>query len=211
VREAVVNYSGADWDRMLSSMGVRPQTAVKWAQPFAAEVQADRFSAGEADLLDWLPQILHESAMLECVEERLTYNPERIVRVWAGRFPSTADALPYAMQPTRLANKVYANRMGNGDEASGDGWTYRGRGPIQVTGRANYAAMGERIGQDLLSVPDLLCQPHYGLQAAIAWWEGNVPDGILSDQVKLRRRVNGGTLGLDHVVALRERLAEVLA
>jgi putative chitinase len=201
----------ADWRRILSGLGVRPFTVEKWVSPFADEVQLEKFSAGEADLLDWLPQILHESAMLECVEERLTYNPERICAVWPSRFPTMASAIPYAHNPVKLANKVYASRMGNGDEASGNGYLYRGRGPIQLTGKDAYIHVGDLMGQDLQYIPELMAQPRYGLEAAIAWWESRIPDSMLSDQVKLRRRVNGGTLGLDHVTALREKMVEVLA
>ena len=201
----------ADWLRILSGMGVRPLTSTKWASPFADEVQPENFSAGMDDIMDWLPQILWESAMLECMEERLTYNPERICRVWPSRFPTLASAVPFTMNPVKLANTVYANRMGNGDYASGDGWTFRGRGPIQLTGRAAYAHVGDLMGQDLTVSPDLLVQPHYALEAAIAWWEDRIPDDMLGDQVQLRRKVNGSTLGMENVAGLRLRLTELLA
>lgn len=201
----------SDWLEILAGLGVRPFTAAKWQHPFADEVQPENFSAGEADLIDWLPQILHESAMLECMEERLVYNPERICRVWPSRFPTLADAIPCSQNPQRLANTVYANRMGNGPYASGDGYRYRGRGPIQLTGRAAYDHVGDLIGQDLVGLPELMEQPRFGLQASIAWWEDRISDDMLSDQVKLRRRVNGGVLGLEHVAGLRTRLAELIA
>lgn len=204
-------YSDADWLRILDAMGVRAFTAAKWASPFADEVQPEKFSAGEADLIEWLPEILHESAMLESVEERLTYNPERIREVWPSRFPTVASAIPYSQNPVKLANFVYANRMGNGDVASGHGYLYRGRCPIQLTGRDAYIHIGTIVGQDLEYVPELMAQPHYGLQAAIAWWEDRIPDSMLSDQVKLRRRVNGSTLGLEKVTALRSKLVEAIA
>ena len=201
----------ANWLRILSGMGVRPFTAAKWMSPFSDEVQLDKFSAGEADLMDWLPQILYESAMLECMEERLTYNPERICAVWPRRFPTLASAIPYSMNPVKLANTVYANRMGNGDYDSGDGYRYRGRCPIELTGLDAYLHLGNIMGQDLDVNPDLLVQPHFGLQAALLWWEDAIPDSMLSDQVQLRRRVQGGLLGLDRVTALREKLGELIA
>lgn len=200
-----------DWLEILAGLGVRPLTAAKWQHPFADEVQPEKFSQGVRDLLDWLPQILHESAMLECTSERLSYTPERIVQVWPSRFPTLASAIPYAHSPAKLANKVYADRMGNGPESSGDGYRFRGRGPIQLTGRAGYAHVGDLIGQDLTSLPELMEQPRFGLEAAIAWWENKVPDEMLGDQVRLRRRVNGGTLGLAHVAGLRVKLQELLA
>jgi putative chitinase len=200
-----------DWRRILSGVGVRAFTVEKWVEPFGAEVQLDKFSAGEADLIDWLPQILHESAMLECVEERLTYNPERIREVWPSRFPTVASAIPCSHNPQRLANTVYADRMGNGDYASGDGWKYRGASPIQLTGLGAYGYVGDLIGQDLVNIPELLLQPHYGLIVAIGWWEGDVLDSMLGDQVKLRRKVQGSNLGLQQVVDLRKKLVELFA
>ena len=200
-----------DWLEILAGMGVRPVTAARWQHPFADEMQPDKFSQGISDLLDFLPQILHESAMLECTEERLSYTPERIRQVWPSRFPTLASALPYSHSPAKLANHVYANRMGNGDESSGDGFAFRGRGVIQLTGRAGYAHVGDLIGQDLTSLPELMEQPRYALMAAIAWWESRIPDEMLGDQVRLRRRVNGGTLGLEHVAKMRHQLAELIA
>jgi putative chitinase len=80
-----------------------------------------------------------------------------------------------------------------------------------LTGRATYARVGDRIGQDLIDMPDLIEQPHYALIAAIGWWEGDVPDAILSDQTKIRRRVQGGTLGLEHCQALYDKTLQVFA
>jgi putative chitinase len=158
-----------------------------------------------------VPQMLHECALLEHLEESLTYNPERICQVWPSRFPTLASAIPYSHNPKALANKVYAGRMGNRDEASGDGWRYRGRCPIMLTGHAAYLHVGDVMGQDLVVLPDLILQQHYGLVAARCWWEGLIPDSMLSDQTVLRRRVNGSTLGLPQVLALRTKLDTVLA
>lgn len=214
-------YTDSDWLRILTGMGVRAVTAAKWSHPFADEVQPEKFSRGEADLVDWLPQILHESTgtntetgtygPLERMEECLSYTPERLVVVWPNRFPNTAAALPFMHLPQKLANFVYANRMGNGDVSSGDGWMYRGRGPIQLTGRAAYAHVGDLVGQDLIGVPDLVAEPRFGLQIAIHWWEDRIPDSMLSDQAEIRKRVNGSTLGLPQVIALRDKLTEILA
>lgn len=190
-------------------MGVKPTIAVRWAAPFADEVQPDRFSAGMADLVDWLPQILHECQMLERLEEQLSYSAERIQAVWPSRFKSVDSAAFYARDPERLANKVYGGRMGN--TQPGDGYRYRGRCPIMLTGRDGYVHVGKLVGQDLDVMPELILQPRFGLEAAIAWWEDRIPDTMLSDQVKLRRRVNGGTHGLAHTQALAEKAREVFA
>lgn len=204
-----MTFSDADWLRILSQLGVRPTTAAEWAAPFADEIQPERFSAGMDDLQAFVPQILHEYALLEKTEESLVYTAERICAVWPSRFPTLASATPYAFAPQKLANTVYANRMGNGPPESGDGYRYRGR-PM-LTGRAAYGHVGDMIGQDLLDLPELIQQPHYGLIAMRAWWEGDIPDAILGDQTKIRRRVQGGTLGLEHCIALHDKLCEVLA
>jgi putative chitinase len=204
-----MTFSDSDWLRILSGLGVRPTTAAEWAAPFADEVQPEKFSAGLPDLQAFVPQYLYETAMLEKLEESLTYHVERIQAVWPSRFPDAAAAAPYAFAPQKLANFVYANRMGNGPAESGDGWLFRGR-PM-LTGRSAYMRVGDLIGQDLIGLPELIQQPHYGLQAMRAWWEGDIPDAILCDQAKIRRRVQGGTEGLDHCVALHEKLTEILA
>jgi putative chitinase len=99
--------------------------------------------------------------------------------------------------------------MGNGPPESGDGYRYRGR-PM-LTGRAAYSRVGDLIGQDLLDLPELIQQPHFGLIAMRAWWEGTIPEEILGDQTKIRRRVQGGTLGLEHCIALHAKLQQILA
>ena len=186
-----------DWLTILTACGVRPATAERWAPVFEAEIGPNTFSAGDAEIDDFLGQVLHESAMLERVEEGLTYTTaERICPVWPRRFPTAADAQPFVRNPVGLANRVYGGRMGNTD--AGDGWKYRGRGLLQVTGRINYAQVGKALGVDLLANPDLLAQPVTALRASIAWWEGNVPDSAMGDIVKVTKRVNGGTVGLQH-------------
>lgn len=202
-------FTDRDWLEILSGLGVRPATAARWQHPFEDEVQPEKFSEGIRDLLDWLPQILHESSMLERTEECLSYNPERLCVVWPGRFPTLASAVLYAHAPQKLANMVYGGRMGN--SLADDGWRFRGRGVLQITGRAAYAHVGELLGLDLVGDPDQASEPAIALRTAIAWWESNIPDTMLGDQVRLRRRVNGGTLGLEHVAGLRVRLSEMLA
>jgi putative chitinase len=195
-----------DWDRILCHMGVRAETAVRWASAFADEVQPERFSDGMKDLVDWLPQILWECSLLEQLQENLNYSAERLCAVWPKRFPTAADAASYAHSPRALANKVYGGRMGN--YLPDDGWDFAGKCHIMLTGRGAYEYVGNLMGQDLVVLPNLILQPHYGLDAAIKWWEGSIPDTMLGDQVKLRRKVNGGTLGMEHVVQLAQ-LAQV--
>src|SRR4029453_2056107 len=99
----------------------------------------DRFEINSIQrIAAFLAQLAHESGEFERLRESLNYSAERLTKVWPNRFPTVAAAEPFARNEQKLGNKVYANRLGNGDEASGDGFRYRGRGLIQLTGRANY-------------------------------------------------------------------------
>lgn len=195
--------TAADWARILESMGVRPAVFARWAPVFADTIRDSTFSAGNDDLREFLAQIIHESAGLTRMEENLSYSAQRLMQVWPSRFPTLESAEPYARNPIALANKVYGGRMGNTEP--GDGWRFIGRSPLQITGRNNYAAVGDMVGQDLTTMPELLEQPHFALEACIAWWEGNVPDSMLGDGERVCRRVNGGLIGL----AERETLAGI--
>jgi putative chitinase len=198
-----------EWREVLIKCGVKIITATAWGDVFADVVKVGSFSNAADEIDDFLGQVLHESAGLEKLSESLSYSAERLCVVWPGRFPTLADARPYARNPEALANRVYGGRMGNVNR--GDGWRYRGRGPIQITGRDNYAFVGDLMGQDLLGLPELLEQPRYALEATIHWWEDRIPDSMLGDPEKVTRRVNGGLIGLtdrEHLGALaREALA----
>ena len=183
-----------DWYAILIACQVRPIVAANWAQVFADVIQPDSFSAGDAEIDDFLGQVLHESAGLTRLSENLNYSAERLCAVWPKRFPTIADARPYANNPEALANKVYGGRMGNTD--IGDGWRYRGRGILQVTGKANYQFVGDLVGQDMVDLPELMEQPHYALEACIAWWENKIPDSVLKDPERVTEIVNGGHMGL---------------
>jgi putative chitinase len=195
-----MNRTAPEWYDVLVSCGVKPTVAATWSGVFADTIKAKSFSQGDAELDDFLGQILHESQGLTRFSENLDYSAERLCQVWERRFPTLADARPYARNPEALANRVYGGRMGN--TAPGDGWRYRGRSPIQLTGKDNYAHVGELMGQDLVNMPELLEQPRFALEAAILWWEDRIPDSMLGDPEKVTRRVNGDVIGL----ADRERL-----
>lgn len=194
-----------DWFSVLRSCGVAPAVATAWAPTFVRLCTPDRFSLGRREMDDWLGQVLHESGMLTRLVEGLSYSAERLTVVWPKRFPTLAAAAPFARNPEKLANKVYGGRMGN--ILPGDGWLFRGRGLVMVTGRDNYIALGRVMGLPLDTKPELLEQPEHALLAAIAWWERNVPDAFAGDPIKVRRAVNGGTVGLDDATRLT-RLAD---
>jgi len=198
-----------DWLRVLLACGVRGVTATRWAPIFASIMRPGTFSAGDDDLENFLGQILHESGKLEIVEESLNYtHADRICAVWPSRFAGIADAARYVRNPPALANKVYGGRMGNTEP--GDGFKYRGRGLLQVTGRDNYGTVGDAIGFDLLGNPDALATPEYALRASIAWWEKHIPDSALGDITRETRLVNGGTTGLSDRIALTDDAREAL-
>lgn len=201
--------TAADWNQILIACQVKPQTAARWAEVFAAEIQPGTFSAGDSEIDDFLGQILHESGMLERLEEGLNYSAERLMAVWPKRFPTMGDAQPYARSPEALANRVYGGRLGNTEP--GDGWRYRGRGLVQITGRDNYRATGQALGIDLEADPDQLADPAIALRASIAWWERNLPDSVIGDIAAVTRRVNGGTVGLEHRADLTDRAGDALA
>jgi len=141
-----------------------------------------------------LAQILEETGGLTITEESGNYSAARMCVVWPSRFRSLAEAAPYAHDGEKLFNHVYADRMGNGPPASGDGWRYRGRGILQTTGRAAYARYGKRCGADFLGNPDLVCSAQYALQPALAEWTDAGCNALADrdDIHAITRRLNGG-------------------
>ena len=200
-----------DWNDLLIRCGVKPFTAAKWSIIFAEVVGPTTFSAGKSELDDFLGQVLHESNRLESLEEGLFYStPGRLMTVWPSRFKSLADERPYLRNPEALANRVYGGRMGNVNP--GDGWRHRGSGLIQITGADNFQAVQKATGIPVFDHPELLRKPTAdALRVVIAWWEGNVPDVIMGDIVKVTKRVNGGTVGLADRRALTDEAREALA
>ena len=153
----------------------------------------------------FLAQVGHESAQLNRVEENLKYSAQALRKVFPKYFPTQQEAVMYAYHPEQIANRVYANRMGNGGEESGDGWKFRGRGLIQITGRDNYVAMSSLMGKDLTVWPDALLMPLDACRSAALWWKTNglnsLADKLVSDERKtfetITKRVNGGLNGLE--------------
>ena len=152
-------------------------------------------------LAHFLAQCGHESGGFRATQENLNYSAKGLNGIFRKYFPTEAAAAAYARQPAKIASKVYANRMGNGSEASGEGYKFRGRGYIQLTGKENYTAFGKAIGEDILSNPDVVASK-YALLSAAWFFSKNglhrMADEGSSDQVvtKITKRVNGGTIGL---------------
>lgn len=152
-------------------------------------------------LSNFLAQCAHESGNFKFVTENLNYSVEGLLKIFPKYF-SKETAEIAARKPEMIANIVYSNRMGNGDKASGDGWKYRGRGYIQLTGKINYSQFGNFIGVDLLKDPDLVVTK-YALTSAAWFFEYKnlwllADRGIDDETIKhLTRRINGGHNGLD--------------
>lgn len=164
-------------------------------------------------LCHFLAQILHESGNLRYKSENLNYSAKALRSVFGKYFKTDAMANEYARKPEKIANKVYANRMGNGDEASGDGWKYRGRGLIQLTGKNNYKACGEALGIDLLKMPDLITSdPYICVKSACWFWNKNGLNTFAdNDDVKtITKRINGGFNGLDDRTNLLKKAKNIL-
>lgn len=146
----------------------------------------------------FLAQVGHESGGLLIVTENLNYSASGLTALFAKHFaPGEAEA--FARQPEKIANRIYSSRMGNGDEASGDGWRFRGRGLIQLTGRDNYKDCGNGISADLLVNPDMLAQPETAaMSAAWYWWAHGLSHFADSeDFTKITQVINGGQTGAD--------------
>lgn len=153
----------------------------------------------------FLAQIGLESAGLTRLSENLNYSAQGLANTWPSRYmdkgtkkPNTI-ALRLNRNPQAIANNVYASRMGNGDETSGEGWKFRGRGPKQITGKSNYIACGKALGVDLVSNPDLLLKPEWGAMAAAWFWHANGLSALADkgDFLSITKRINGGVNGHD--------------
>ena len=152
-------------------------------------------------LAHFLAQCGHESGGFRATQENLNYSAKGLMGIFKKYFPTAALANAYQRNPQKIANKVYASRMGNGNEASGEGYKFRGRGYIQLTGKENYTAFGKAINENIIANPDVVSSK-YALLSAAWFFSKNglhrMADEGASDQVvtKITKRVNGGTIGL---------------
>ena len=151
----------------------------------------------------FLAQCGHESGGWTVFEENLNYSAKGLMGIFKKYFPDEATATAYQRQPEKIANKVYANRMGNGPESSGDGWKYRGRGPIQLTGKDNYRAFAKEMFDDwenLFNNPDWVnADRDFALMSAIWFWNKNKlnREADAGDIKTMTRKINGGYIGLE--------------
>lgn len=185
---------------MLKEMGVSHADAEQYLHHLEETLPKHGISESRLRLAHFFAQVLHESGCMRFDMENLNYSSDALRKVFGKYFTTAEEADAYARKPEKIANRVYANRMGNGDEASGDGWKYRGRGLIQLTGRANYKAFAEWIGDGrVMDEPDLVCT-EYAVHSAVFFWVTHDLNRLADDDdvVGLTKRINGGVNGLAH-------------
>lgn len=194
----------------LAKLGINPDW-LNWLQK-----TCDRYSINNTNRQAYfLGQCMHESGNFKILQENLHYSANGLKAVWGSRFPTDEIANKYANHPDMIANKVYAGRMGNGDEESGDGWKYRGRGIIQCTGKSLYQTLSDALNIDLINDPDMLLQQPYAVMSAGYFWnKKNLNE--LADQNnyeatrEMTKRINGGFNGLDDRILKIEQAKKVL-
>jgi putative chitinase len=175
-----------------------------WYEAFAEHFRAFEITT-PARVAGFIAQCQHESLDFTVLQENLNYSAKGLRGLFGKYFPTDALAAQYERKPEMIANRIYASRMAIGNEQSGDGWKFRGRGILQITGRDNYTRCSrELFGDDcLIENPDLLRQPAYATLSACWFWHKNGLNAICDkgDIVLLSKRINGGTIGLEDRVA----------
>lgn len=198
----------------LIACGVMPTAAKAFAEPLSLAFQMVDIITPRRQAA-FLAQAMHESARFSVLEENLYYSkPERIRAVFPSRVPSLEAALPLVRKPQFLANRVYAGRLGNGGEASGDGWRYRGRGIFQLTGRDNYRDAGLALEYPYLDQPELVARPlHAALTAGWFWRRANLNAlADAGDIDAITRAINGpAMLGRHERAELYQEALDALA
>lgn len=180
---------------------------------FAINTLTEKYKIAGVELAQLLAQCGHESAGFTAFSENLNYSSDGLLKIFPKYFDAKSANL-YARKPMLIANRVYANRMGNGNEVSGDGWKYRGKGILQATGKSNYAAFSQWYFKDDRCVkdPDLLLDPMTSVAFVCWFWITNkvsVP-ALKEDTVAVTKKINGGTHGLDARKILYTKAKKVL-
>ena len=160
----------------------------------------------------FLGQCGHECGNFKTLTENLNYRAETLCKLWPKRFPTLEFAKQYEKNPQKIANSVYANRMGNRDEASGDGFRFRGRGAIQLTGHSSYFHAGQACGIDFVMNPDLVATPKYAAITAGWFWSMHNCNALSEGQdwIGLTKKINGGTIGLKERIEHTERAIQII-
>jgi len=185
--------------------------SVVWVDPLNETF--DRFSIDNVrKQAAFIGQCSHECDHFTKLEENLNYRASTLERLFGHKF-SPEEIPEYAMRPQRIANRIYANRMGNRDEASGDGWLYHGRGIIQLTGHDNFWHFGQAVGQNFVRDPSPVSKPLYAAMSGGWFWATHGCNQLAEYEnwELLTKRINGGTIGLNERIALIKQALDVLA
>jgi putative chitinase len=166
-----------------------------------------------ARIAGFLSQCGHESNNFSVLKENLMYSAEGLLKVFPKYFKTPTDASAYAKQPAKIANKIYASRMGNGNEASGDGYKFRGRGAIQITGKTNYTAFAKSVSKELDDAVAYAETLQGAIESACWYWSTNKLNTYCdkSDIIGLTKKINGGTIGLDDRTARYNKYLTILS
>jgi putative chitinase len=161
----------------------------------------------------FIGQCAHECGNFRTLEENLNYKAVTLMKLWPKRFPTQEIANSYEKNPKKIANMVYSSRMGNRDEASGDGYRFRGRGCIQLTGHSNYFHASKACGVDFVMEPDLVATPQYAAMTAGWFWSTHNCNALAEaqDWIGLTKKINGGTIGLDDRIKRTDQAVAVLS
>ncbi len=200
--------------RLADAMGITESAAGLWVSHVNSALSLCGCSTAEHVAM-WIAQVGHESAGLTRLVESLNYTPDGLMATWPTRY-TRARAIEHGRTQDKAADQraiaihVYGDRLGN-RQGTDDGWRYRGRGPIQVTGRANYRECGQTIGADLEAEPSLLELRSTGAASTAWFWRKHKLTGYNGDVLAVTRRINGGTNGIDDRQRRYQRALSVLA
>jgi len=181
----------------------------KWFEPLQETFEKYQINTPKRQAC-FIGQCMHESGGFKFLKENRNYSAKALMATWPSRFPDMDMAEKYERQPEMIANKVYSGRMGNTED--GDGAKYIGRGLIQLTGKDNYKAFGEAIGEDLVANPQLVEEPRYAALSA-GWFFNKRNLNALADVMDIEtmsKRINGGNIGMADRIAKINKVLDVL-
>lgn len=197
----------------LKKMHIDPSLADAFNETF------DRFGISTpVQQASWIGQCGHECGNFRIMEENLNYRAATLLKLFP-RTPKRAwgftpeEAAAYEKQPSRIANRIYGNRMGNRDEASGDGFRFRGSGFLQLTGHSNFFHAGQALGEDFVMQPELVRTPKYAAMTAGWFWQTHKLNQYADsrDFLMMTKKINGGTIGLDDRIKHINHALDIIA